>query len=78
MTFINQAQIKATIITADITDIASSTALQEEILLMMVDATVIARGVCFSLSALPTIDDFITTDGTGTGNFTSEITGLDP
>ena len=39
---------------------------------------VTARGVCWSTSADPTISDDTTTDGTGTGSFTSSITGLSP
>lgn len=39
-------------------------------------ATVTARGVCWSMNATPTIADNSTTDGTGTGSFTSSITGL--
>ena len=39
---------------------------------------VIARGVCWSTSQNPKISDSHTTDGTGTGNFTSNITGLIP
>ena len=39
-------------------------------------ATVTARGVCWSTSQTPTIADNKTTDGTGTGSFTSAITGL--
>lgn len=35
-----------------------------------------ARGVCWSTSRNPTIADSKTTDGTGTGSFTSSITGL--
>jgi hypothetical protein len=35
-----------------------------------------ARGVCWSTSQNPTIADNKTTDGTGTGSFTSAITGL--
>ena len=35
-----------------------------------------ARGVCWSTSTNPTISDSITTDGTGTGVFTSSLTGL--
>ena len=31
---------------------------------------VIARGVCWSTGTTPTISDFTTTDGTGTGTFT--------
>ncbi|MFZ4707280.1 MAG: hypothetical protein ACOYMF_14840 [Bacteroidales bacterium] len=38
--------------------------------------TVTARGVCWSLSADPTISDPKTTDGSGLGLFTSSITGL--
>ena len=41
-------------------------------------ATVTARGVCWSTSANPTTADDKTTDGTGTGSFTSSITGLSP
>jgi hypothetical protein len=37
---------------------------------------VTARGVCWSTSPNPTISDSLTTDGTGTGNFTSILTGL--
>ena len=38
--------------------------------------SVTARGVCWSTSQNPTIADSHTTDGTGTGVFTSYITGL--
>jgi hypothetical protein len=39
-------------------------------------ATVTARGVCWGTSANPTTANSKTTDGTGTGVFTSNITGL--
>ncbi|MBP5710454.1 MAG: T9SS type A sorting domain-containing protein [Bacteroidales bacterium] len=38
--------------------------------------SVTARGVCWSTSPYPTINDSHTTDGSGTGSFTSIITGL--
>ncbi len=41
-------------------------------------ATVLSRGVCWSTSSNPTIDNLKTTDGSGTGSFTSNITGLTP
>ena len=41
-------------------------------------ATVTARGVCWSTSQNPTVSDSHTTDGNGTGSFTSNITGLNP
>ncbi len=39
---------------------------------------VTARGVCWSTSPSPTTSDGHTTDGSGTGGFTSNITGLTP
>ena len=41
-------------------------------------ATVTARGVCWNTTGTPTLSDSHTTDGTGTGTFTSSITGLQP
>ena len=41
-------------------------------------ASVTARGVCWSTTSNPTIDDAHTTNGTGTGSYTSSITGLIP
>jgi len=41
-------------------------------------AAVTVRGVCWSTSQNPTTSNSITTDGTGTGNFTSSVTGLTP
>jgi uncharacterized protein (TIGR02145 family) len=38
--------------------------------------SVLARGVCWSTSENPTTNDSCTEDGSGTGSFTSEITGL--
>jgi uncharacterized protein (TIGR02145 family) len=39
-------------------------------------ATITARGVCWSTTQSPTVNDSKTTDGAGTGTFTSVITGL--
>ncbi|MCX6238597.1 MAG: hypothetical protein NTY07_13725 [Bacteroidia bacterium] len=41
-------------------------------------ASVTSRGVCWSTSPDPTIADHKTIDGSGTGSFTSSITGLSP
>lgn len=41
-------------------------------------ASVTQRGVCWSISANPTIADNYTSDGSGTGSFTSNITNLLP
>jgi len=40
-------------------------------------ASVTARGICWSTSQNPTISGSHTTDGTGTGSFTSTMTGLE-
>ena len=42
------------------------------------NTTVTARGVCWNTTGTPTISDSHTTDGSGTGAFTSSITGLTP
>ncbi|MEJ5302013.1 MAG: fibronectin type III domain-containing protein [Bacteroidales bacterium] len=41
-------------------------------------ATVTARGVCWNTSPNPTLANNFTTDGSGTGSFTSSLTGLSP
>lgn len=42
------------------------------------NGTVSARGVCWSTLSNPTISNSHTTNGTGTGTFTSSLTGLTP
>lgn len=42
------------------------------------DGSITARGVCWSLTSSPTILSSKTSNGTGTGIFTSSITGLQP
>ncbi len=39
---------------------------------------VTARGVCWSTSQIPTVSDNYTTNGSGTGGFSSSLTGLTP
>lgn len=39
---------------------------------------VLSRGVCWSKNENPTIDNSKTTNGKGTGTFTTELTGLEP
>lgn len=41
------------------------------------DAEIISKGVCWSTAASPTINDFITSEGSGIKEFVSEIEGLD-
>ena len=62
--------------TVAVSDIATTTATSGGNITSDGGAAVSARGVCWSTSANPTTADSKTTDGTGTGSFTSSITGL--
>ena len=65
-----------TVATADVTDITQTTATSGGNVTDDGGATVTARGVCWSTSPDPTINDNKTTDGNGTGAFTSNLTNL--
>jgi hypothetical protein len=62
--------------TAKITDIGTIDATGGGTVLGSGGAAVTARGVCWSTSANPTTSNSYTSDGTGTGTFTSSLTGL--
>ncbi len=65
-----------TITTTSISAIAQTTATGGGNVSADGGATVSARGICWSTSANPSITDIHTTDGSGTGTFVSNITGL--
>jgi len=62
--------------TQDVTNIGVSSATCGGIVTDDGGAEVTARGVCWSTSENPTITDCHTTDGSGTGSYTSNMTGL--
>jgi hypothetical protein len=62
--------------TAAVTNIAQTTATSGGNVTSDGGTTVTARGVCWSVSASPTISNNHTTDGSGTGVFVSNLTGL--
>ena len=64
------------VITNDVTDITKTSAFGGGNVTSNGASAVTACGVCWSTSHNPTISNNKTTDGTGTGNFTSSITGL--
>lgn len=66
----------AVLTTSYITDITITTAISGGNITSDGGATVIARGVCWSTGSMPTIADNKTTNGTGMGIFSSNITGL--
>jgi hypothetical protein len=65
-----------TVTTTDLTNITLSSALSGGNVTSDGGATVTGRGVCWSTTVNPTISDNKTTDSSGTGSFTSLITGL--
>ena len=66
------------VITRAVTSITATSALSGGNVTSDGGAAVTARGVCWSTSPNPTTADNHTTDGTGTGAFTSLIAGLTP
>ena len=65
-----------TVTTAEVTDIQGETVTCGGNVTDNCGLTVIARGVCWSTSPNPTLDDYHTTNGSGMGSFSSSITGL--
>ncbi|MEI6754179.1 MAG: FISUMP domain-containing protein [Paludibacter sp.] len=68
----------ATITTNAVSAITSSTATCGGNISLSGGSSITARGVCWSTSTNPTITNSKTLDATGTGTFTSSITGLSP
>lgn len=64
--------------TAAITNITSSSATSGGNVTSSGGANVTARGVCWSTNQNPTLSDNFTTNGSGTGSFVSDLTGLNP
>ncbi len=67
-----------TVTTSDATSIASTSAYSGGNVISDGGSTVTARGVCWNTVSNPTISNSHTSNGTGTGSFTSSITGLVP
>jgi len=65
-----------TLTTTAITSIGLTTAASGGNITADGGAAITARGTCWSTTSIPTITDNVTTNGTGTGVFTSAITGL--
>ena len=67
-----------TVTTNTVSSITSSTATCGGDVTSTGGVSVTARGVCWGTSQNPTVSDTHTTNGTGSGSFTSSITGLAP
>ena len=62
--------------TSPISNISNTSAISGGIVTSQGSSNVTARGVCWSTSPNPTISNSFTTDASGTGTFTSTLTGL--
>ena len=67
-----------TVTTAEVNNITATTATCGGNVIADGGANVTVRGVCWSTSNYPTLDDNYTTDGSGTGEFTSTLIGFIP
>ena len=70
------APVAPTVTTTTASNITSTTATSGGNITSDGGSAVTARGVCWSTSQNPTLSNSHTSDGSGTGNFTSSITGL--
>jgi hypothetical protein len=76
MTFTTTACIPPSETTAAVTNITQSTASSGGNVTSDGGGAVTSRGVCWNINSSPTTSNSKTSDGTGTGTFTSSITGL--
>ncbi len=76
ITFSTSSVALASLTTIAVTSITSTTAASGGNITSDGGGTITARGVCWGISTHPTISGSHTTNGTGTGNFASSLTGL--
>jgi uncharacterized protein (TIGR02145 family) len=78
VSFTTNPIVLATLTTTAITSVTSASASSGGNITDDGGGTITARGVCWATTASPTIANSKTTNGTGTGSFTSSIIGLQP
>lgn len=66
------------VISVIVSSITSSSAISGGNVINQGSSAVIARGVCWNTSTVPTVNNSKTSNGTGIGSYTSNITGLIP
>lgn len=64
--------------TIDVTEVGQKSANGGGSILNNGNASILSKGVCWGLESLPTINDNISSDGSGDGNFVSKIDNLSP
>jgi sugar lactone lactonase YvrE len=78
LSFTTVALVLPSLSSTVVTAITSTTALSGGTITSDGGSAILTSGICWSTTSNPTISDSKTTDGTGTGTFTSAITGLSP
>ena len=78
VSFITSSVVNATLTTAEVTSITSNSAKSGGNITADGGGSITVKGICWSTSHNPTTADNKTSDGTGTGTFTSDLTGLTP
>jgi uncharacterized protein (TIGR02145 family) len=76
VTFATSPVVLATLTTTAVTSITSTTAVSGGNITADGGGSISTRGICWATTASPTISNSKTTDGTGTGTFISNLTGL--
>jgi uncharacterized protein (TIGR02145 family) len=76
VTFSTTAIVVPTLTTAEVTSITLTTGVSGGNITADGGGAITARGVCWATTANPTLTDSKTTNGTGTGSFASDLTGL--
>jgi hypothetical protein len=78
ISFITSPIVVASLTTTVVTSVTSTTAVSGGIITSDGGGVITARGVCWSITEKPTINNSKTIDGTGTGSFTSNLSVLQP
>jgi uncharacterized protein (TIGR02145 family) len=76
ISFTTSAIVVATLTTTAVTSVTLTTAVSGGNITADGGGAVTAKGVCWATTPAPTITNSKTSDGTGTGSFTSNLTGL--
>ena len=76
-TFTTLEKLLPTVTTAEVTDIKLFSAVCGGEVTFDGNVTVTARGICWSTTQNPTIEDYKTTNGSGVGSYTSNMTNLE-
>jgi hypothetical protein len=74
----NQSGSEIQLTTQPISNIQQTSVVSGGVILFDGGSPVLERGVCWAISPSPTTSSFKTSDGTGSGSFTSNISGLLP